>query len=51
MRLELVPVCEMYYHIDEYKQSLEIEYNATESAKRSELDANWKKPLSFSNHK
>ena len=23
MRLELVPVCEMYSHIDEYKQSLE----------------------------
>jgi hypothetical protein len=51
MRLELAPVREMYSLIDEYKQSLEIEYNAAESAKRAELDDNWKKLLSFSNYK
>jgi hypothetical protein len=45
MRLELAPVREMYSLIDEYKQSLEIEYNSAESAKRSELDDNWKKLL------
>jgi hypothetical protein len=51
MRLELAPVREMYSLIDEYKQSLEIEYNVAESAKRAELDDNWKKLLSFSNYK
>jgi len=51
MRLELAPVREMYGLIDEYKQSLEIEYNSAESSKRAELDDNWKKLLSFSNNK
>lgn len=38
MRLELVPVRKMYELIDEYKQELEIEYNAAELEKRIDLE-------------
>lgn len=51
MRLELAPVRDMYKLIDEYKQSLDIEYQVVESNKRAELDDNWNKLLRRANDK